>query len=309
LRSFRDSRVITDAHGCSGPETKDNKTEKKNKVDGKEKETQEKIESTEGDRNGEDVRDKVQTQGKEIAGIAAKEAIPDKIGKKEEKEKKKEPAREKVKINPRSLALLGQPLGTIFPFLESDELKRLPIENLEFTYCEESSGHFSPPGLRLEADVPLKDSLQWAKEALHKMFGDERTPEKIHLSAELGKKRDWSKRPKVEDFVLRGYFTGFKYQEWDMLQFQTLGLELTATKAASKKPKDDKAGKDKEKPKDISDDGKEEKLSPNATGKNSATEPKETNKDGPVIEQAPASLDTINTAEKQVSRLFTQPPV
>jgi len=167
-------------------------------------------------------------------------------------------------------------LGTLLPFLESNEIKNLPIENLEFTYCEEKSGHFFPPGLRLEVDVLLKDSLQWATDALQKMFGEKRRPKKIHLSAELGKKRDWSKRPKVDDFALRGYFTEFGYETWDILHFKTLGLEITATKAAKNPSKEDKAGKDGKDGADKTkkkDGEKNEKQPPDDTAEEARTEP------------------------------------
>lgn len=182
-------------------------------------------------------------RGKTEEGKGGKDGEGEK-GEKGEKEKEKEPAREKVKIDPKSLALLGKPLGTLLPFLESEEIKSIPIENLEFTYCEEKNSNFFPPGLRLEVDVLLKNSLQWATDGLHKILGDQRTPKKVHLSAYLGEKRDWTKRPKVDDFALRGYFDGFGAQDWDILKLNTLGLEITATKAASKKPKDQKKPKD-----------------------------------------------------------------
>ena len=75
------------------------------------------------------------------------------------------------------------------------------------------------------------------------MLGDQRTPKKVHLSAYLGEKRDWTKRPKVDDLALRGYFDDFGTQDWDVLKLKTLSLEITATKAASKKPKNQKQTK------------------------------------------------------------------
>ena len=173
--------------------------------------------------------------------------VKGKEGKKDDKKEKKEPAREKVKINPKSLSLSGKPLGTLFPFLEGKEIGNLPIKNLEFTYCEEKEGHFFPSGLRLEVDVLLKDRLQWVGDGLKHMFGSEkRLPKMLHLSADLGKKRDWSKRPKIEDFILRGNFKDFGNETWDVLRFKTLGLELTATKAASKGSDEKKSAKKKD---------------------------------------------------------------
>lgn len=99
-------------------------------------------------------------QAKKDTSITKKEKTEEGKGGKDGKEKKKEPAREKVKIDPKSLALLGKPLETLLPFLASEEIKRIPVENLEFTYCEEKNSNFLPPGLRLEINVLLKNSLQ-----------------------------------------------------------------------------------------------------------------------------------------------------
>lgn len=149
------------------------------------------------------------------------------------------PAHEKVKLNPDDVALEGKPLGTLFPFINNKDLQRMPITNLEFTYCEESQGTFIKPGLRLEADVMLKDSLEWASDALKSMCRGQKTPESIHLSAHLSDERDWTKRPVVEKFVLQGYFQEMALETWDMLKFKTMGIEITGTKAVKGKPRGD----------------------------------------------------------------------
>ncbi|OCL00817.1 uncharacterized protein K441DRAFT_710237, partial [Cenococcum geophilum 1.58] len=157
----------------------------------------------------------------------------------ENDDKKTEPAREKVMLDPKSFQFAGEPLGTLFPFLESSIIKNLPIESLEFTYSEEEEENsFYPPGLRLEVDVLFKDGLQWAGDLLKNLFGDHKLPTSIHLSAHLSKERDWSKRPKINELVLKGEFRNLGLKPWDFLEFNTIGIELTATQAA---------GKDKEK--------------------------------------------------------------
>ena len=210
-------------------------------------------------------------------------------GEKGEKGEKKEPAREKVKIDPKSLALLGKPLGKLLPFLESEEIKSIPVENLEFTYCEEKNSNFFPPGLRLEVDVLLKNSLQWATDGLHKILGDQRTPKKVHLSAYLGEKRDWTKRPKVNDFALRGYFDDFGAQDWDILKLKTLGLEITATKAASKKPKDQKKPKDDKDKDPDADKGAAEKDTDKPSSHETDEQVIEEPDNVPTIKKEPAS--------------------
>lgn len=130
----------------------------------------------------------------------------------------------------------------------------MPITNLAFTYCEEKQSAFFPPGLRLEADVQLKDSMQWASDALKSMFAGQEAPESIHLSAHLADERDWSKRPRLEKLVLQGYFQNMGLKTWDLLQFKTMGIEITGTKASRSK-EDDKT-EDKDDGKEGEDQGK-----------------------------------------------------
>lgn len=123
----------------------------------------------------------------------------------------------------------------------------MPITNLAFTYCEEKQSAFFPPGLRLEADVELKNSMQWASDALKSMFAGQDTPKSIHLSAHLADKRDWTKRPTIEKFVLQGYFHDMGLKTWDLLQFKTMGIEITGTKAGRSKNGNKEEGNDDEK--------------------------------------------------------------
>lgn len=145
----------------------------------------------------------------------------------------------------------------------------MPITNLEFTYCEEKQSAFFPPGLRLEADVLLTESLQWASDALKSMFGGQKTPNSLHLSAHLADERDWTKRPRVEKFVLQGYFYNMDLKTWDFLQFNTMGVEIIGTKAASSK----KAAKTKnneqsvEKPLKDAPEAEDEKKAESNVGK------------------------------------------
>ncbi|KAL7758434.1 hypothetical protein ACKLNR_010861 [Fusarium oxysporum f. sp. zingiberi] len=139
-----------------------------------------------------------------------------------EEHDKDEPAREKIKLNTQSFSLKGQPLGTLFPSINDFNLKNLPVENLEFTYSEEKKNFLFKPGLRLEVDVLFTNSLAWAGDALRKLFEPTDPPKSIHLTLKA----------------------------WDLLNFRTLGIEITATKATKNKPS-------KEKPKgDKHEDGK-----------------------------------------------------
>ncbi|KAE8421243.1 hypothetical protein BDV36DRAFT_305117 [Aspergillus pseudocaelatus] len=291
-----ESKTYTDIR--LGPETKEDKDETKDKKENT-KEGKEEGKADAEDQPSEvdegEAERKAQATGKETLDMKADNdnsgSKEDKAGKKDEKgskdekdkkeKEKKEPAREKVKINPKSLALLGKPLGTLLPFLESEEIKSLPIENLEFTYCEEKSGAFFPPGLRLEVDVPLTGSLQWATDALQKMF----------------------------DFALRGYFEDFGCQTWDILQFKALGLELTATKAASRKSRGNKKGKDgkdTEKKNDTGDDESEEQVSHNATKEQPTEEPDRTQSDEPEAEVTTKPASTVQVEPDSTDSQPTQ---
>jgi hypothetical protein len=119
-----------------------------------------------------------------------------------------------------------------FPFIDSDEIRHLPIANLELTYSEdESDNPLYQRGLRLEVDVQLRDGLQWVGESIKNLFRSSDQPPTIHLSAWLSEKRDWSKPPKLEKLVLQGYFRDMSLKPWNMVEFRTMGIELTATKS------------------------------------------------------------------------------
>ncbi|RKK98362.1 hypothetical protein BFJ71_g6715 [Fusarium oxysporum] len=187
-----------------------------------------------------------------IKGLTAKlykykDDKDDKDDKEEDSEEhdKDEPAREKIKLNTESFSLKGQPLGTLFPSINDFNLKNLPVENLELTYSEEKKNHLFKPGLRLEVDVLFTDSLAWVGDALRKLFGPTDPPKSIHLSAHLADTRDWSKRPKIENLVLQGFSPPLALKAWDLLNFRTLGIEITATKATKNKPSKEKPEGDK----------------------------------------------------------------
>lgn len=147
------------------------------------------------------------------------------------KDDAKEPAREKIAINAQSLALGGKPLATLFPFIDSEDFKSLPITNLELTYSEDKTQNpLQQPGLRLELDVQLQGCLYWVGDAIKSLFGTSDKPPTIHLSALLSEERNWSKPPKIEKLVLQGYFKDMEFKPWNVLEFKTLGIELTALK-------------------------------------------------------------------------------
>ncbi|SCO91442.1 uncharacterized protein FRV6_15570 [Fusarium oxysporum] len=157
-----------------------------------------------------------------------------------------------------------------FPSINDFNLKNLPVENLELAYSEEKKNFLFKPGLRLEVDVLFTDSLAWAGDALKKRFGPTDPPKSIHLSAHLADTRDWSKRPKIENLVLQGFFPPLALKAWDLLNFRTLGIEITATKATKNKPSKEKPGGDKHedgKPKGETDDDHDTGSGENETTK------------------------------------------
>lgn len=181
----------------------------------------------------------------------------------------------------------------------------MPITNLAFTYCEEKQSAFFAPGLRLEADVELKDSMQWASDALKSMFGSQKTPDSIHLSAHLADERDWTKRPRIEKLVLQGYFHDMGLKTWDLLQFKTMGVEITGTKAGRSKKGDKEEGNDDGK--DEEDEGKLEgkdntsaKDAPKDTTKAKAEKPES----GAVDKPEPATKDTEVSCSHPIPQSF-----
>ena len=140
-------------------------------------------------------------------------------------------ATEKVILNLKSLALNGTPLASLFPFIDNQSLKILPIANLELTYSTDTHNPLHKPGLRLELDLELKDSVQWVGDAIKTLFGSDHPPT-IHLSAWLSETRNWSKHPdEIDELVLQGYFKDMDFKPWNMLDFKTMGIELTMIKS------------------------------------------------------------------------------
>jgi hypothetical protein len=153
----------------------------------------------------------------------------------EEKEvsTEEEAAREKVVINSQSLMLQGQPLGTLFPFINNNDISSLPISSLELTYPEEvTENPLYKPGLRLEVDVELLDGLAWVGDSIKALFGSLNHTPKINLSAFLSKTRNWSKPPTIEKLELQGYFKDMSLRPWNMLEFKIMGIEITTEKSS-----------------------------------------------------------------------------
>ncbi|KAF4973360.1 hypothetical protein FSARC_338 [Fusarium sarcochroum] len=190
-------------------------------------------------------KDAIDKDGKPIGDTDTKPGVERLIGEpgdehKETNENKEDeevdgPAREKIKFNTENLCFKGKPLGALFPFINGGNIRNLPVEKLELTYSEGKKNFLFQPGLRLELDVAFKDGLAWAGDALKNIFRLNKPPASIHLSALLSDTRDWSKAPKIEKLVLRGSFLPLKLEAWNFLNFKTLGVEITATKAAKEK--------------------------------------------------------------------------
>ncbi|KAI1451228.1 hypothetical protein F4805DRAFT_464043 [Annulohypoxylon moriforme] len=142
----------------------------------------------------------------------------------------KEPAREVISIDARSQVFGEKPLAALFPFIDSEDFQNLPIANLELTYSEDKvQNPLRQPGLRLELDVKLEGCMCWVGDAIKNLFGTSKPPT-IHLSALLSEERNWSRPPNIEKIVLQGYFKDMALRPWNVLDFKTLGIELTASK-------------------------------------------------------------------------------
>ncbi|KAI1087089.1 hypothetical protein F5B19DRAFT_486997 [Rostrohypoxylon terebratum] len=144
-----------------------------------------------------------------------------------------ESATEKVILNAQSLAFKGKPLASLFPFIDSDDIKNLPIANLELSYsADKSDNPVHKPGLYLEVDIELEGNLQWVGDAMKTLFGSSGNTPTIHLTAWLSESRNWSKPPSnIEKLVLQGYFKNMEFKPWNILEFKTMGIELTVMKS------------------------------------------------------------------------------
>lgn len=172
------------------------------------------------------------------------------------------PIDEKVKLQD-----MESPLGIFFPEIENKTIKALPLKNLEFTFSNTKKEILFPEGLRLQGDLELKDGLQWISDGLKDVFGSDKAtelPTKIRVSALLAKERDWTKKPKVEGIILQAFLHEMKLPAWDFLQFQTVGIELSARKETAKNdveedPEDDKK-EDADKGEEEERDGKSKEI-------------------------------------------------
>ncbi|KOC15301.1 hypothetical protein AFLA70_838g000181, partial [Aspergillus flavus AF70] len=180
-------------------------------------------------------------------------------GSKDEEEK---PIDEKVKLQD-----MESPLGIFFPEIENKTIKTLPLKNLEFTFSNTKKETLLPDGLRLQGDLELTDGLQWVSDGLKDVFGSNKAtelPSKIRVSALLAKERDWTKKPKIEGIVLQAFLHEMKLPAWDFLEFQTVGIELSARKEAAKKDIEDDPEKeqkeDTDKTKEEEEDGKSKEI-------------------------------------------------
>jgi hypothetical protein len=126
-------------------------------------------------------------------------------------------------------------LASLFPFIDNDDFKKLPLANLELTYSSGYSDHpIHKPGLYLEVDVQLRDSLHFVGDAIKRLFGSPDHPPTIHLSAWLSETRNWSQRPtNLDKVVFQGYFKNMAFKPWNIVEFETMGIELTVTKSGS----------------------------------------------------------------------------
>jgi hypothetical protein len=159
------------------------------------------------------------------------EAIPMKATAKREERPATYSATEKVILNLKSIALNGTLLASLFPFIDDPKLKTLPIANLELTYSTDTHNTFRNPGLRLELDLELKGQLQWVGDAIKTLFGSDHPPT-IHLSAWLSETRNWSKHPdEIDKLVLQGFFKDMDFKPCNILDFETMGIELTMIKS------------------------------------------------------------------------------
>ncbi|KAF4160219.1 hypothetical protein CNMCM6069_009290 [Aspergillus lentulus] len=142
--------------------------------------------------------------------------------------------------------LEDSPLGKLFPHIDLDAIKKLPIKNIEFTYSEEEDDFLYPRGLRLEGDVEVSGGhLQPVADMLARIYGEKHAPAELHVSAHLSDERDWTKPPKITKLVIGAYLDG-NLNVWDLLTFKSVGVEISAIQVEQMESQADDEGSNNE---------------------------------------------------------------
>ncbi|KAJ5863985.1 uncharacterized protein N7529_005901 [Penicillium soppii] len=193
--------------------------------------------ATKGKKDPQQTTDNLAKQREEM-NLKAKDPKEGKTGGKSEKDKEDKDDKEKPVDEKVLLKDMESPLGIIFPEIENKTIRKLPLKNLEFVFSNTEKESLFPAGLRLQGDLELKDDLEFISHRLKDLFGSDKSttlPKKIRVTALIAKERDWSKKPKIEGIVLQAALDDMKLPAWDFLEFQTVGIELSARKEAIKK--------------------------------------------------------------------------
>ena len=136
------------------------------------------------------------------------------------------PYAETVHPNQKSVSL-----GTFIPELKGSPLDAIILENPHFTFSEYSFSRTELPGLRFETDVLFQGVLEPIADVFRDFFGQPNPA--LHVSTYLGGYRNWKRPIAPSSFVLRGSLAQCSLKVADILEFTTIGVEISAMKVSS----------------------------------------------------------------------------
>ncbi|KAH7305333.1 hypothetical protein B0I35DRAFT_464926 [Stachybotrys elegans] len=124
--------------------------------------------------------------------------------------------------------------GGLFPNISNDIMKHIPLRDVALVYLENETDMFHHAGLRLEAKLAFEGVLQPVADTLQHLAGpDNKAPQALSVAADLSRTRNWGARPALCSVVLQGALTDMSWKLWDVLDFRTVGVEVSTTKVAT----------------------------------------------------------------------------
>lgn len=122
----------------------------------------------------------------------------------------------------------------LFPNIGNDIMKHIPLQDVALVYSENETDMFHHVGLRLEAKLAFEGVLKPVADTLQQLAGpDNKAPTSLSVAAHLSRTRNWGVRPALCSVVLQGALTDMSWKLWGVLDFRTVGVEVSTTRVAT----------------------------------------------------------------------------
>lgn len=122
----------------------------------------------------------------------------------------------------------------LFPNIGDDIMKHIPLQDVALVYSENETDMFHHAGLRLEAKLAFEGVLKPVADTLQQLAGpDNKAPKSLSVAAHLSRTRNWGVRPALCSVVLQGALTDMSWKLWGVLDFRTVGVEVSTTRVAT----------------------------------------------------------------------------